>query len=103
MGDDAVVENSGNSSRFIDCLIVFSGFLASIIQPAILLFSGKDVNDAIWPHAYRTLQTTMLLRENVGIMVFFAVVLFCTSIIFVNQQIKGKPNNLIIREFYYFC
>ena len=102
MGVETIDSDSYAPSRFIDCLIVFSGFLASIIQPIILLFSGKDVNDAIWPHAYRTLQATMLLRENVGIMVFFAIVLFCTSIIFVNQQIKGKPNNLVMQRILLF-
>jgi len=102
MGDDAVVENSGNSSRFIDCLIVFSGFLASIIQPAILLFSGKDVNDAIWPHAYRTLQMTMILRDNVEVMIFLALILFTISIVFITYQIKGKSNNLIIQRILLF-
>ena len=102
MGEDAVVKNSGISSRFIDCLIVFSGFLASVIQPLILLFSGKDVNDAIWPHAYRTLQTTMFLREYVEFMFIFALLSFSISFIFIYFQVKGKSNNLIFQRIMLF-
>ena len=102
MGEDAVVKNSGNSSRFIDCLIVFSGFLASVIQPLILLFSGKDVNDAIWPHAYRTLQTTMFLREYVEFMFIFALLSVSISFIFIYFHVKGKSNNLIFQRIMLF-
>ncbi len=98
MGEDRKLSESGTPSRFIDCLIVFSGFLASIIQPLILLFSGKDVNDAIWPHAYRTLQMTMILRENIEMMVVFGVVMFIISVVFASLQIKGKTNNLIFQR-----
>jgi len=98
MGEDRKLSESGTPSRFIDCLIVFSGFLASIIQPLILLFSGKDVNDAIWPHAYRTLQMTMLLRENIEMMIIFGLVMFIISVVFVSLQIKGKSNNLIFQR-----
>ena len=102
MGEEVIDPNSCNPSRFIDCLIVFSGFLASIIQPVILLFSGKDVNDAIWPHAYRTLQMTMILRDNIEIMIFLALILFTISIVFITYQIKGKSNNLIIQRILLF-
>ena len=98
MGEDRKLSGSGTPSRFIDCLIVFSGFLASIIQPLILLFSGKDVNDAIWPHAYRTLQMTMILRENIEMMVVFGVVMFIISVLFASLQIKGKTNNLVFQR-----
>tara|TARA_S200000501_G_scaffold227619_1_gene213428 strand:- start:4066 stop:5721 length:1656 start_codon:yes stop_codon:yes gene_type:complete len=102
MGEDAIVINSENPSRVIDCLVVFSGLLASIIQPLILLFSGKDVNDAIWPHAYRTLQMTMFLREYVELMIVFALILLIISVIFVNYQFKGKSNNLVFQRILLF-
>ena len=63
-----------------------------------LLLSGKDVNDAIWPHAYRALQATMFLRENITLLFFLALMLFFTSLITVKSQLKGQALNQNLRR-----
>ena len=77
-------------SKFLSIGIIISGFISSIIQPVILFLSGKDVNDAIWPHAYRALQATMWLRENLTLMFFFVLLMFFASLVSVNNKFKGK-------------
>jgi len=79
--------------RTIGSTLFGLGLLTSFIQPIFLLFIGKDVNDAIWPHAYRALQATMLLREHLTLMLFFALLLFFASMVSVHSQIRGKPQN----------
>ena len=74
------------------------GALASVLQPILLLLSGKDVNDAIWPHAYRALQATMFLRENITLLFFLALMLFFTSLITVKSQLKGRALNQNLRR-----
>ena len=74
------------------------GALASVLQPVLLLLSGKDVNDAIWPHAYRALQATMFLRENITLLFFLALMLFFTSLITVKSQLKGQTLNQNLRR-----
>ena len=73
--------------RTIGSTLFGLGLLTSFIQPIFLLFIGKDVNDAIWPHAYRALQATMLLREHLTLMLFFALLLFFASMVSVHSQI----------------
>lgn len=90
------------STRWLEPLIVASGILASVFQPILLLISGKDINDAIWPHAYRALQTTMLLRNNITVMFFCTLLMFFASIATVRSQMKGKEMNLIIRRIILF-
>ena len=74
------------------------GLLTSFIQPIFLLATGKDVNDAIWPHAYRALQATMLLREHLTLMLFFALLLFFASLVSIQSQIRGKPQNQTLKH-----
>ena len=77
-------------SKIKPIMIIAVGLLASIIQPVILFLSGKDINDAIWPHAYNALQATMWLRDNLTLMFFFALMMFFASLVVVNNRFKGK-------------
>jgi hypothetical protein len=97
--EDAVVKSS---PRWLDPTIVASGVLASIIQPIFLSLSGKDINDAIWPHAYRALQATWLLRDNTTLMFFCALMMFFGSVVAIQSNLKGKPTNLYVRRFLLF-
>lgn len=78
------------------------GFIASILQPVVLLLAGKDVSDAIWPHAYRALQVTMWLREHIGLMFFCSLIFFFASIVIVQNQIKGQPLSQNVRRGFLF-
>ena len=40
------------------------GFLLAYSETIVLLLSGKDLVDAVWPHAVRSLEWTMMLRSN---------------------------------------
>ncbi|RJU98592.1 MAG: hypothetical protein DWC04_03070 [Candidatus Poseidoniales archaeon] len=86
----------------MDTAFLALGAIASILQPIILLLSGKDVTDAIWPHAYRALQATMFLRENITLLFFLGLMLFFTSFLAVNSILKGRPLNQNIRRFLLF-
>jgi len=77
--------------RFLNPILFGSGLLASVIQPIFLLASGKDVNDAIWPHAYRALQATMFLRDQLTLMFFISLILFFSSAASIKNQMSGKP------------
>ena len=77
-------------SKIKPIMIIAVGLLASIIQPVILFLSGKDINDAIWPHAYNALQATMWLRDNLTLMFFFALMMLFASLVVVNNRFKGK-------------
>ena len=90
-GAVAEIEATSRLDRLIGPGFVAAGALASIAQPIVLLLAGKDVNDAIWPHAYRALQATMLLRENLTLMFFCTLMLFFASLVAVQNKLKGKP------------
>ena len=77
-------------SKLLPIGVIGLGFLASVIQPIVLLVSGKDVNDAIWPHAFRALQATMLLRSNLTLMFFLVLLMLFSSIVALNNRFKGK-------------
>ena len=73
-------------------LMFFSGLFLSIIEPTIRYFSGKNVSDSIWPHAYRTLVWTMGLRENLfALTLFLSILLFLTYLV-LQRQLKGLQN-----------
>ena len=95
--DEEKISFSGENlkSKIKPMLIIGIGFLASIIQPVILFLSGKDINDAIWPHAYNALQATMWLRDNLTLMFFFSLLMFFASLVVVNNKFKGKSLNKI--------
>jgi hypothetical protein len=95
--EDLSVIDSKFKSKMISVGVVISGFIASIIQPVILFLSGKDINDAIWPHAYRALQATMWLRDNLTLMFFFVLLMFFASLVSVNNKFKGKNIHQIHR------
>ena len=98
MEEDGDSMQPSQTSRRTMCSTLFGlGLLTSCIQPIFLLFIGKDVNDAIWPHAYRALQATMLLREHLTLMLFFALLLFFASMVSVQSQIRGKPQNQTLK------
>ena len=97
-GEDLLSNDSRYKSKFMSLGILVSGFVVSIIQPIILFLSGKDVNDAIWPHAYRTLQTTMWLRENLTLMFFLVLLMFFASLVSVKNKFKGKTLHHIHRS-----
>ncbi|MDG1557835.1 MAG: hypothetical protein P8Q98_08545, partial [Candidatus Poseidoniaceae archaeon] len=84
--------------RFLNPLLFGSGMLASVIQPIFLLASGKEVNDAIWPHAYRALQATMFLRDHLTLMFFFSLILFFSTAASIKSQMSGKPPHLLIHR-----
>ena len=68
--EEVTAENDGASwwVKWNRPSLILAGVTTSVLQPIILLLSGKDINDAIWPHAFRTLQVTLWLRENVTLM-----------------------------------
>ena len=43
---------------------MLAGLLLAFSEMLVRLFSGKDVVDAIWPHAVRSLEWTMTLRSS---------------------------------------
>ena len=98
--DNLIAEPS--SHRFLNPMLFGSGLLASVIQPVFLLASGKEVNDAIWPHAYRALQATMFLRDHLTLMFFFALILFFSSAASIKNQLSGKPPHQITRRILLF-
>lgn len=93
---------SPKSARTRDLLLLSLGGIVSILQPVILLLSGKDISDALWPHAYRALQATILLREHINLMFFLGLMLFFGSFVTVNSQLKGQPLNRNFRWFLLF-
>lgn len=77
--------------------LILAGIFTSVLQPIVLLLSGKEINDAIWPHAFRTLQVTLLLRENVTVMFFLTLLLFFASLVVVQNKLKGKEVHSVMR------
>lgn len=43
---------------------MFAGFLLAFSEMMLRLLSGKDIVDAVWPHAVRSLDWTMALRSS---------------------------------------
>ena len=43
---------------------LFAGFLLAFSEMMLRLLSGKDIVDAIWPHAVRSLEWTLTLRSS---------------------------------------
>ena len=80
------------SKRFFLPLLFVFGFICSIFEPVIRSVSGHDVADSIWPYAYRTLQWTLFLRENVVLFTFAMSVLLFFTFIVLQRQFGGKEN-----------
>ena len=80
------------SKRFFLPLLFVFGFICSIFEPVIRSVSGHDVADSIWPYAYRTLQWTLFLRENVVLFTFAMSVLLFFTFIVLQRQFGGKDN-----------
>ena len=100
--EELSITDSKFESKMVSIGIVISGFIASVIQPVVLFLSGKDVNDAVWPHAYRALQATMWLRENLTLMFFFVLLMLFASLVSVNNKFKGKNIHQIHRAILLF-
>ena len=60
----ALEEQERPSSIKGGLLALGAGFLLAYGEAIVLLFSGKDLVDAVWPHAVRSLDWTMMLRSN---------------------------------------
>ena len=60
----ALEEQRLSSSVNGDLIALGVGFLLAFGEAIVLLLSGKDLVDAIWPHAVRSLDWTMMLRSN---------------------------------------
>lgn len=92
--EESSVENSAQS-KFLNPGIIGLGLLASFLQPILLTLAGKDINDAIWPHAYRALQATMLLRSHITIMFLCSLLMFFASLVAVQNHLKGKQLHVV--------
>lgn len=68
------------------------GFLLSVFEPLFLYLSGKDISDAIWPYAYRTLKWTMSLRESIFSFTLLMSALFFITFLVLQRQLKGQKN-----------
>lgn len=80
-----------NSPGFVPSMFLL-GLLLSITEPTVRYFSGKNVSDSIWPHAYRTLVWTMNLRENIfSLTLFMSILLFLTFLV-LQRQFNGHDN-----------
>ena len=53
----------GKPSKFKIPGLILCGFLLSIIEPIVLLISGRDIASALWPMANRSLDITFFLRD----------------------------------------
>lgn len=67
------------------------GFLASYGEVILRLLQGKDVVDAIWPHAVRSLEWTMALRSSME-SVLFLVVFIAGASYFVRKYSTENPS-----------
>ena len=61
--------------RYVAVAAVSVGFLLAFAEMIIRLLAGKDVVDAVWPHALRSLDWTMTLRESAGLTVALFVLI----------------------------
>jgi|TARA_B100001094_G_scaffold333439_1_gene412277 hypothetical protein len=86
------------SSRIFLPLLFVTGLIASVTEPVFRSILGYDVSDAIWPYAYRMLQWTMFLRENVVMFTFSMSVLLFLTFIVLQRQLGGKENPLWLRS-----
>ena len=92
--EDSQVEESAQS-KFLNPSIIGLGLLAAFVQPIVLILAGKDINDAIWPHAYRALQATMLLRSHLTVMFLCSLLMFFASLVAVQNHVKGKQLHVV--------
>ena len=53
----------GKPSKFKIPGLILCGFLLSIVEPIVLLISGRDIASALWPMANRSLDITFFLRD----------------------------------------
>lgn len=73
-------------------LVFLLGFLLSVFEPIYRFLSGKDISDAIWPYAYRTLQWTMSLREGISVFTLLMSALLFVTFLVLQRQLKGRAN-----------
>jgi hypothetical protein len=60
----ASVQHRSERNTTLEGSLAFAfGLLLSLLEPLFLLLMGKDLVDAVWPHAVRSLEWTMVLRS----------------------------------------
>ncbi len=96
------VTTSQPARKWIEPLIIASGFCASVVQPIVLFSSGSNLSDAVWPHAYRALQATLLMRENIGVVFFCTLLMLFASLVTVQSRLKGEIMNKVVRRILLF-
>lgn len=80
------------SSSYFFVLAFVLGCVVSVFEPLLLSYLGSGITDAIWPHAYRTLQWTMLLRDNVFSFTLAVSLLMFATFVVLQRHLRGDTN-----------
>ena len=72
-----------------------AGLLIVMFQPIVLLFSGRNIIDAIWPAAVSSLNFSLTLRENMSLI--FSICFLVLVLVAVVKYLFLKKN--LLEEF----
>ena len=97
MDNRAEVVNSTGSrfakSPLFGLFLFLFGVIIALFETMYLLIIGNTLENAVWPLAIRTLEWTMLLRDNVPAVTTFAGVILATSMWLMVRRQQDKPIN----------
>ena len=80
-------------SPFFGLFLFLIGVIIALFETIYLLLLGNTLENAVWPLAIRTLEWTMVLRDNVPAVTTFAGLILATSMWLMVRRQQDKPIN----------
>ena len=97
MGNDAEAADSVISrfakSPLLGLVLFLFGVIIALFETIYLLILGNTLENAVWPLAIRTLEWTMVLRNNVPAVALFSGLILATSMWLMIRRQQNKPIN----------
>ena len=97
MNNGAEVANSPISrfvkSPLLGLFLFLFGVIVALLETIYLLILGNTLENAVWPLAIRTLEWTMVLRNNVPAVTTFAGLILAASMWLMVRRQQNKPIN----------
>ena len=82
-------------SPFFGLFLFLFGVIIALFEMIYLLILGNTLENSVWPLAIRTLEWTMVLRDNVPVVAIFSGLILATSMWLMVRKQQNKPINSV--------
>ena len=82
-------------SPFFGLFLFLFGVIIALFEMIYLLILGNTLENSVWPLAIRTLEWTMVLRDNVPVVAILSGLILATSMWLMVRKQQNKPINSV--------